>query len=80
MLFKKCASGDKAENVKRMAVMCIEEYFCRNRRDCITPDATVYNMSKPIQYFMACLETDRALRKASQIHGNMEKRLLKEYS
>ena len=80
MLFKKCSSGDRAENAKRMAEMCIEEYVSRNKHICIVPDATVHNTSKPVQYFLTCFAKDRALRKASQIYRNTEKRLLKDYS
>lgn len=56
--------------------MCVGEYFDRSKHGRIMPYAIAYNMSNPIQYFLAYLEKDRALEKASQAHGNMEKRLL----
>lgn len=70
--FQKCASGDKAENVKRIAEMCAGEYLSRNKHGGIVPCAIACNMSNPIQYFLAYLEKDRALKKGisgTQEHG-----------
>lgn len=72
--------------------MCAGEYLSRNKHGGIVlrripqqkqggimPCAIACNISNPIQYFLTYLEKDRALEKASQAHGNMEKRLLKDY-
>lgn len=76
--WQKCVQENTSAETN-MAGSCSGEYLSRNKRGGIMPCAIAYNMSNPIQYFLTYLEKDRALEKASQAHGNMEKRLLKDY-